>query len=45
VWHFAQGAREPLRLGVADTLEWQPLAGGPVLRIPVEQIFGSVERS
>ena len=40
VWHFAQGAGEPVRLGVADTLRWQPLAGGPALDVPLAEVFG-----
>jgi hypothetical protein len=35
VWRPADGASEPLALGLADTLRWQPVTGGPVLEISV----------
>lgn len=39
VWQLADGASEPLALGPADTLRWQPVAGGPVLEISVADVM------
>lgn len=40
VWRLADGASEPLALVLADTLRWQPLAGGPLLEISLPELFG-----
>jgi Uma2 family endonuclease len=40
VWHFARGATAPVPLGVAATLHWQPVEGGPILDVPVAEVFG-----
>lgn len=39
VWRRADGASEPLALAPADTLRWQPHAGGPVLEISVAELL------
>lgn len=39
VWRLADGASAPLTLGTADTLRWQPLAGGPVLEVSVAELL------
>jgi len=39
VWRLADGASEPISLGMADTLRWQPLADGPLFEISVAQLF------
>jgi hypothetical protein len=39
VWRLADGASEPLVLGLADTLRWQPVAGGRVLEISIAELF------
>jgi Uma2 family endonuclease len=39
VWRLADGASEPISLGMADMLRWQPLAGGPLLEISVAQLL------
>jgi Uma2 family endonuclease len=39
VWRLADGASEPVALRAADTLRWQPLAGGPVLDISVAELL------
>jgi Uma2 family endonuclease len=41
VWRLDEGASAPLALGIADTLRWQPLAGGPKLEIPIEELLRS----
>jgi Uma2 family endonuclease len=39
VWRLGDGAIEPLALGPADTLRWQPLAGGPLREISVAELL------
>ncbi len=39
VWQLAEGASEPLALRSADTLRWQPLAGGRVLEIDLAELL------
>ncbi len=39
VWRLAEGVSEPLVLGLADTLRWQPVAGVPVLEISVRELL------
>lgn len=39
VWRLSEGASESLVLGPADTLRWQPVAGGPVLEISVAEVL------
>ncbi len=39
VWQLAEGASEPLAMRSADTLRWQPLAGGPVLEIDLAELL------
>jgi Uma2 family endonuclease len=41
VWRFAAGASEPLVLGAADTLRWQPVKGDSTLDIAVMELFPS----
>jgi hypothetical protein len=41
VWRLGEGPSEPLALGPADTLRWQPVAGGPLLDISMAELFGT----
>jgi len=41
LWRFTDGAREPVTLGAAETLRWQPLADGPGLDISLTELFGT----
>ncbi len=39
VWRLAEGASEPLALGPADTLRWQPIADGPLFETSVAELL------
>ncbi|MEQ1855408.1 MAG: Uma2 family endonuclease [Longimicrobiales bacterium] len=39
VWHFAQGASEPVAFATGDTLRWEPLPDGPTLDVSVDSVF------
>ena len=38
-WRLAEGANEPIALGLADILRWQPVAGGAVLEISMAELL------
>lgn len=39
VWRLAEGADQPLSLGVVDALTWTPAPGGPALEIDLRELF------
>lgn len=41
VWRFAEGPDAYVRLGVAETLQWRPVAGGPALSIEVSELVAA----
>ncbi len=40
VWRLGENASEARVIGEGRPLRWQPLAGGPVLEIPTDALFG-----
>ena len=40
VWRLAEGVDQPVVLGAADHLKWEPLPGGGALEVPLQEIFG-----
>jgi Uma2 family endonuclease len=41
VWDLAQSASARGVLGIADTLRWTPVSGGPTLEIAMAEVFGT----
>jgi Uma2 family endonuclease len=40
IWKLAEGADEPVTLSATEGLRWQPMPGGPVLDLPLEELLG-----